>query len=174
MRTDYINNDTIGVILWALTPADKLICEIMLETGWRIDDVLNLKTDDIEKALKKKRTNIAIIEQKTGKKSTKYIRRELLTAVYRQAGIMYAFEHRDDFRRHRTRQAVFSDLKRVSKKFGIKINLAPHSLRKNYAVYIYNKTGDLEKVQSALNHDNRMVTMLYALSDQLIKKQKGK
>lgn len=172
MRTDYINNDTIGVLLWALTPADKLICEIMLQTGWRVEDVLNIKTEQVVKALNKKRTNISIIEQKTGKKSTKYIPREILSSVQSQAGTIYAFEHRDDFTRHRTRQAVYSDLKRVAKKFGLKINLAPHSMRKNYAVYIYNKTGDMQKVQSALNHDNQMVTVLYALSDQLLKKQK--
>lgn len=172
MRTDYIQTDTVGVLLWALQPCDKLICELMLETGWRVDDVLNLRTDEIQVALNKKRTCLSIIEQKTGKKSTKYIRREMLRACYEQAGMIYVFEHRDDFRRHRTRQAVFSDIKRVAKRFGIKTNLAPHSLRKNYAVYVYNKTGDLEKVQQALNHDNKMVTLIYALSDQLSERHK--
>lgn len=166
MRTDYINNDTIGVLLWALVPVDKLICELMLETGWRVEDVLNLRTDDIAAALKKKRTSLSIIEQKTGKKSTKYIRRELLSSVYHQAGVIYAFEHRDDFRKHRTRQAVFMDLKRVAKRFGVKTNLSPHSMRKNYAVYVYKKNG-LDAAQKALNHDNSLVTLLYCLSDQL-------
>ena len=137
MRSDYISDDTISHLLWALTPADKLICEIALETGWRISDILDLKTMDIIKALSKKRTSLTITEQKTNKKSTKYINRALLERVKEQAGIYYCFEHRDSMERHRTRQAVYQDIKRVAKKFGIKTNFSPHSLRKNYAVYMY-------------------------------------
>ena len=170
MRSDYISDDTISHLLWALTPADKLICEIALETGWRISDILELKTMDIIKALSKKRTSLTIIEQKTNKKSTKYINRALLERVKEQAGIYYCFEHRDSMERHRTRQAVYQDIKRVAKKFGIKTNFSPHSLRKNYAVYMYKHYG-IAKTQKALNHEDIIVTMLYAFSNEL-KKQK--
>lgn len=167
MRSDYINNDTISHILWALSYPNKLICEIALETGWRIDDVLELKTEQVENALKKKRCSLSIIEQKTSKKSTKYISRGLLERVYKQAGCIYCFQGRDDYRKHRTRQAVYLDLKKAAKHFKIKINLSPHSLRKNYAVYLKDKGHSLAEIQKALNHDNMLTTMLYAMSDEL-------
>lgn len=51
-------------------------------------------------------------------------------------------------------------------KFNVKLNLSPHSLRKNYAVYMYNKYG-LERTKRELNHDNELTTLLYALSDEI-------
>lgn len=171
MRSDYIDNETISHLLWALSPADKLICEIALETGWRISDILSLKTMDLYKAVEKKRPSITIIEQKTKKKSTKYINRKLLEKVIKQAGIYYAFEHRDSMDKHRTRQAVYQDIKKVAKRFGIKTNLSPHSLRKNYAVYIYKHYG-ITKTQKELNHEDMLVTMLYAFSYELEKEKR--
>jgi site-specific recombinase XerC len=38
-------------------------------------------------------------------------------------------------------------------------------LRKAYAVDLYRRTNDLKKVQEALNHDNELVTILYAMAD---------
>ena len=166
MRSDYVSNDTISALLWSLTRADKLISEICLQTGWRIDDVLELKREQVEKAPEQKSTYITIAEKKTGKRSRKALPRQLLMDCLEQSGRYYIFEGRDDWRKHRKRQAVFLDLKRCAKRFNININLSPHSLRKNYAVYVYNKYG-IEKVQAELNHDNMFVSMLYALSDEL-------
>lgn len=170
MRTDYISTDTLSHLLWALQPANKLIIEVCLNTGWRIDDVLNLKTQDIIKALSLSRPTLYIVEKKTGKTSRKYIPKSLLEKLFDQSGRIYVFEGRDDYRKHRTRQAVFLDIKRVSKKFNIKINLAPHSFRKNYAVYLKQQGKSLNEIQKALNHDNIAVTMLYAMADELQEK----
>ena len=82
------------------------------------------------------------------------------------------FEGRDDYRKHRTRQAVFIDLKKCAKRFNIKINLAPHSLRKNFAVYLRKQGKSLEEIQKALNHTDLVTTMLYAFSDELQQKYK--
>lgn len=174
MRTDYIENDVLSVFLWALTRADKLICELCLQTGWRVDDVLALTVEQARHALTLKRASIQIIEKKTGKKSRKNIPRKLLVDCLEQAGEIYLFQGRDDYRKHRTRQAVYLDIKRTAKKFNIRLNLSPHSLRKNYAVYMYRNYG-LERTKRELNHDNELVTLLYALSDEISDKHaKGK
>lgn len=169
MRSDYITNDFLKVFLFALTRADRLICEISLQTGWRIDDVLELKTEQIQHALQLKKPYLQIIEKKTQKKSKKYLPRNLLDECLTQAGEFYLFAGRDDYRKHRTRQAVYLDIKRAAKKFNIKYNISPHSMRKNYSVYIYNKYG-LERTKNELNHDNELVTLLYALSDEISEK----
>lgn len=150
-----------------MQPSNRLACEVALETGWRIDDVLLLKTIDITKALKMKRPALTIIEKKTGKRSRKYINRSLLERLMEISGRVYIFEGRDDYRKHRTRQAVYLDIKRVAKKFNIKVNFSPHTLRKNYAVYLKRQGKSLAEIQQAMNHDNQLTTMLYALSDEL-------
>jgi integrase len=175
-RSDYINNDTVSHILWALQPANRLVCEVCLQTGWRVDDVLNIRTEDIKKAKQKKRRALTITEAKTGKRSTKYLPPPLVDELERQAGQIYVFEGRDDYRKHRTRQAVFYDVKKAAKRFNIKINLAPHSLRKNYAVYLKREGKTIEEIQKAMNHDNLLTTLIYAMSDELTEKynKKGK
>ena len=172
IRTDYIRTDSIGALLWALQPANSLVCKVALETGWRIDDILQLKTEQIKHCKNKKRHTLTIIESKTNKKSTRVLPLVLLNQLDEQAGRIYVFEGRDDYRKHRTRQAVFLDLKRVAKRFKIKENLSPHSLRKNYAVYLRQQGKTLEEIQQALNHDRILTTMIYALADELTEKYK--
>lgn len=147
-------------VLYALTPQNRLICRVCLKTGLRLSDVLNLKTDRLSKRM-------TIREQKTGKRKTFTLSEGLLNEMRSQAGRVFVFEHRTDENRHKTRQAVFADLKRASKAFRVKSNLSPHSLRKIYAVELFRKYGDLKRVQNALNHDNDVVTLIYALADEL-------
>jgi site-specific recombinase XerD len=167
LRSDFVDTNTVGHILWALQPANKLVCEVSLQTGWRVDDVLHLTTKQIKEALQKKRCTVSVEEQKTGKRSTRYLPRELCERLLEQSGRIYVFEGRDDYRKARSRQAVFLDLKRVAKKFNIKLNLSPHSLRKNYAVYLRDQGKSLAEIQKILNHDNIATTMLYAMADEL-------
>jgi integrase len=139
-------------------PANALVCEVCLATGLRIDDVLDLRTKELAKTM-------TVTEQKTRKKKRVTLSADLLKRLQAQAGKYYVFEHRDDVRKHRTRQAVYLDIKRAGKCFRLPLTLSPHSLRKAYAVELLKKTGDLEKVKKALNHDNEVVTMIYAFSD---------
>ena len=147
-------------VLYALTPQNRLICRVCLKTGLRLSDVLSLKTDRLSKRM-------TIRELKTGKKKTFTLGDGLLFELSDQAGSVFVFEHRTDKNKHKTRQAVYADLKRASKAFRVKCNLSPHSLRKVYAVELYRKYGDLKRVQKALNHDNDVVTLIYALADEL-------
>lgn len=99
---------------------------------------------------------------------------ELLRRIDEQAGILYAFPGRDDFRKHRTRQAVYIDIKKAARKFNIKLNLTPHSLRKNYAVYLKNEGYTFEQIQKLLNHTDITTTLIYVLSDELNVKYRKK
>lgn len=134
--------------------------------------MLNLKREQAEKALDKKIHYICIVEQKTGKKSRRAFSADLLKKLLEQSGRIFIFEGRDDYRKHRTRQAVFCDIKRVCKKFNLKINLSPHSLRKNYAVYLKQQGKSLNEVQKILNHENYITTMLYFMADEMSNKYK--
>lgn len=142
-------------------PENALAIECSLRYGLRINDVLSFKTDDVKKG------RFTIKEQKTGKsrriKLCEYIQLELLN----QAGPVYAFPHRFDVNKHRTRQAVWADVKRACKYYRYKANITPHSARKYYANDLISKGHTLEEVKKILNHTSTEVTMLYALSEQM-------
>ena len=165
MRSDYIHKDIVGHVLYALTDANRLVCMVALETGLRVGDIVSIKTADLKKS------RFVLAEKKTNKKKVIRLRESLKQELLAQAGEIYVFEHRLDPAKHRSRQAVYTDIKRAAKLFRIKENISPHSLRKLYAVDMYQRTGDLKKVMQALNHDNDAVTMIYALADLLTKKR---
>jgi site-specific recombinase XerD len=168
MRTDWVKKEELKHILAALMPANRLAVEVSLASGLRITDVLGIKAEAVREA---KQQRITVRELKTGKTRRITLPAELYQRMLFLAGRLYVFEHRNDWRRHRTRQAVFKDLKRAAKVFraasGLKANVAPHSARKTYAVDAYKRTGDLKRVQKLLNHSDEAVTMLYALADEL-------
>lgn len=159
MRSDYVKKPIIEHILAGLMPENRLALQVSLVTGFRINDVLSLKTEQI------KRQRFTIREQKTGKTKSARIPNALQRELLSYAGQIYCFEHRLNGKEHRTRQAVFKDLKRLARAYHIKENLSPHSMRKVYAVEEYQKDGNLKRIQKLLNHSDEAVTYLYALSN---------
>lgn len=158
MRSEWAPKGEIVHVLAALKPENRLACEISLFTGLRIGDVLSLKTEKVRKQ------RFTIHEEKTGKTRNIRLPQELFERAMSCAGEFYVFEHRLNGRKHRTRQAVYKDLRRVASVFGIKQHLSPHSLRKIWAVEEYAKCGDLARVKKMLNHSSEAVTMLYAMA----------
>lgn len=168
VKTEYIDYGELEHLFAVLMPANALILRVSLETGLRIGDCCALRTAAVSKQ------RFTVREEKTGKSKRCYISKQLQTAILRQAGKVYAFEHRTDPNRHRTRQAVYADLKRAAKAFRIPQNVAPHTMRKMYAKTLFDQTGDMELVQRALNHDRITTTLIYALCDQLDRMPKKK
>ncbi|MBQ2933792.1 MAG: tyrosine-type recombinase/integrase [Clostridia bacterium] len=165
MRTQWVPQGEIVHVLAALQPKNRLACEISLATGLRINDVLALKTEQI------KQQRFTVREEKTGKTRAIYIPKELHDRAITCSGKHFVFEGRCNGKVHRSRQAVFKDLKRVAKLFGIKENVAPHSLRKIFAVEEYAKHGNLKRVQKLLNHSSEAVTQLYAFANVIDKRK---
>lgn len=165
MRTEWAPKGEIVHVLAALFPKNRLACEISLATGLRINDVLAIPTEKIKKQ------RFTICEEKTGKTKSVYLPKDLWERAIACAGQHFVFEGRCNGKTHRTRQAVFKDLKRVAKLFGVKENVAPHSLRKIYAVEEYQKHGNLKRVQKLLNHSSEAVTQLYAFANVIDKRK---
>lgn len=166
-RSSYVEPTPLGLVLAALRPANRLVVETMLATGLRVSDALGLTTAQIQ------RQRFTVRERKTGKTRRVYIPNDLQLRILRQAGRLYAFEGRDDWRKHRTRQAVWKDMVRCARFFAaggaVRGTVTPHSARKVYAVQEYRRTGDLDAVRQKLNHDpaHMATTLLYVLSDKL-------
>lgn len=161
MKTEYLLNEQVERVLSALTPENRLVMRVCLHNGLRVGDALGLKTAQLA-------PRSWITEQKTGKRRVVGLPEPLLSELRRQAGQTWVFENRVNPERHRTRQAVWADVKRAAKAFRLPQNVGTHSARKVYAVDLMRRYGDIERVRRALNHSNESVTMIYALADQLL------
>lgn len=160
MKTKAIEQDSLNAVLRLLTPPNRRACLVALCTGLRIDDVLNIKTEQLNKE------KFTVREFKTGKNKTCRIPQQLRVQLIKQAGHIYVFEGRCSGKKHRTRQAVWKDLHRVAKM--LKINgIAPHSMRKTYARGLRAQGFTEAQIQKALNHSSPYITLLYSMADEV-------
>ena len=135
MKTEYLFNREVELVLAALTPENRLVMRAALATGLRIGDVLALKTEQLK-------PHFWVTEQKTGKRRQVGLPEPLLSDIRKQAGDVWAFPGRDG-KKPRTRQAVWKDVKRAAEAFRIPQNVGPHSARKVYAVDLMKKYRDI-------------------------------
>ena len=158
MKTEYLLQREVDLVLGLLTPQNRLVLRVLLHTGLRISDVLSLRTEQLK-------PNFWVTEHKTGKRKQVGLPEPLLHDLLENAGKCWVFEGARPGR-HRTRQAVWKDVKRAAAACRLTQNVAPHSCRKVYAVELLKKYGDIERVRRALNHGGLAVTMIYAMADQ--------
>lgn len=156
MRTNAKDVQTWTILERLLMPANALAVETMLRTGLRVSDVLSLRTSDLK-------SRFTVKESKTGKSKRIYLGGDLLRKLRAQAGEVFVFEGAKGVNTHRTRQAVWADIKRAAKAMRLSGVVAPHSARKSYAVDEYTKCHDIRAVQRKLNHDRIETTVLYLL-----------
>lgn len=157
MRTDYLIQKEVERVLDLLTYENRLVLRVLLHTGIRISDALQLKPEQLK-------PNFWITEQKTGKRRQIGLPDPLLSDLLDSSGEHWVFPGIDP-RKHRSRQAVWKDVKRAAAALRLTVNAAPHSARKVYAVDLLNKYGDIERVRRALNHGGLEVTLIYAMAD---------
>ena len=160
MTTEYLLNREMEHVLAALTVQNALIMRTVLRTGLRISDVLELRTEQLKPSM-------WIVEKKTGKRHRCGLPAPLLAEIRQQAGAVWAFPGTKPGT-HKTRQAVWADVKRAAKAFRLPQNVGTHSFRKVYAVRLLDKYGDVKRVQKAMGHSSPSVTALYAMADKLL------
>lgn len=163
----WIEEGVFNALLALLEPENAEALRLSLDYGMRIGDVLRMPADAVRTG------KWSFQEEKTGKR-----RRVRLSETHRAllsawCGKFYAFPHRLDPHKHRTRQAVYKNLRKLAE--GLRLeHVTPHTARKVYAVKRYRQSGgDLDRVQRLLNHSDPAVTVLYALSDQYKSRVRG-
>jgi integrase len=160
VRTEYLLQKEVERVLDLLTYENRLVLRVLLHTGIRISDALQLKPEQLK-------PNFWITEQKTGKRRQIGLPEPLLSDLLDNSGKHWVFPGSDPTK-HRTRQAVWKDVKRAAAAARLTVNAAPHSLRKVYAVELLNKYGDIDRVRRALNHGGVEVTLIYAMADKRV------
>lgn len=159
MRADFVKPNVLELIVNQLEPENANAVRVSMETGLRIGDVLSLRRENLRGA------SIHFVASKTGKGGSAKISSRLRRDLIAYAGSEWLFPGARG-NAHRTRQAVWADVKRACRALGISGNISPHSARKTFAVEDYHEHG-LQHVQNALQHDDTSVTLIYALSDVL-------
>ena len=145
MRSEYILNAEMEHVLAALMPANRLVMRVALHTGLRVSDVLALRRDQVKKV------RFTVVEQKTGKRRRVSLPLAMVSDLLdneRERGSEWVFPGGRDPAKHRSRQAVWADVKHAARAFRLKQNITPHSARKIYAVELMRKYGDLERVRA--------------------------
>lgn len=160
MRTEYMLRAELEHVLSLLMPQNRLIMRLMLHTGMRLSDALELRPEAIK-------PTGWYTERKTGKRRRYGIQEPLLSQIRSQMSQDWAFPGRVATR-HKTRQAVWRDVKRAAAAVRLPQNVGPHSARKIYAVALMAKYGDIERVRRNLNHGSAGVTAIYAMADHLL------
>lgn len=152
-------------VLAALMPANRLAVRVAIHTGLRIGDVLRLRPRDL------RTSRPTVRESKTGKSRRISLPRGLLEELRQQSGEFWVFESRTNPHKHRTRQAVYKDIRKAAAVFQRtgavrKGQVSTHTARKMAAVDAYHK-GGIQAAQRLLNHSDPGITMIYALADQM-------
>lgn len=163
MTTEYLLNREVDRVLAALMPSNRLVMRVILHTGLRVSDVLALRPCDLK-------PRVWITEQKTGKRRLVGFPADLLEDLRKEAGEKWVFQGRSP-EKHRTRQAVWADVKRAAAAFRLPQNIGTHSARKVYAVELLQKYGDFAQVQRNLRHSSPAVTAIYAMADRFLQQK---
>lgn len=191
MKTDYLALDQLEALLAGLMPANRAALEISMCTGLRISDVLGLRWEQC--ASLQPGDCLSLVALKTGRPVNVYVTPMLCDALKRAGGGLahqsgWVFPGRiqgtkssgggESASGHRTRQAVWKDLKRAARLYRcegkrLRENLGPHSCRKVFAVRLYQESKSLEVVRRALGHKDLAVTMLYAMADELTARERS-
>lgn len=164
MTTEYLLGKEVERVLAALMEQNRLIMRLVLHTGMRISDALEFRTCQLK-------PSGWYVEKKTGKRRRYGIPEPLLSEIRAQAGEVWAFPGVKPGT-HKTRQAVWKDVKRAAKAFRMPQNVGTHSFRKAYAVELMRKYGDIQRVQRNLNHSSPSVTAVYCMADMLLERRR--
>lgn len=157
MRSVYVQSSVLRMLVNSMAYENGVAMRVCSETGLRIGDVLSLRPSDL------KGNRLSYVAHKTGKAGVKLLSSDLAACLRRVSGKSWIFPGRDP-QKHRSRQAVYLDLKKVCREYGLTGQISPHSARKTYAVEEYRQYG-LEAVQRELQHSDVHTTLMYALSD---------
>lgn len=180
-RTDYLYQRQLDRVLGLLMPGNSLVVRVQLHTGLRVGDVLRLQFPLhhqmwLSEGKTGKRRHIGLPQQlidaiaaDAAQYIPQHMRRYIWETPPRGVTPLWAFPSPRDYKRHRTRQAVWKDIKRAARACRLPQNVGTHSARKVYAVGALRRSGgDLEAVQRALNHSDAGITMIYAMADKLL------
>jgi integrase len=137
-----------------------ILFEFGTATGLRISDILKLMVCDIK-------PRFEVTESKTKKKRTMRLSSSLVKKIKAYVvahGLsrrdFFIYSHRNAKGKALSRVQAYRVMRSVASEMGFK-HIGPHSMRKEYAMRVYRRTGCLKSVQEALGHKYIETTIGY-------------
>ncbi len=138
---------------------NKLIIHLLLDTGVRVSELVNIKVHDIdleERIIKVfgkgSKERFVFFTSKTKELLTNYLIKRKEKAITDNLLINYKGEKL-------TERSVQKIIKSVGEKIGLDIH--PHLLRHTFATDLLNKGADIRMIQELLGHENLDTTQIY-------------
>ena len=144
---------------------DEIIFKLLYFTGMRVNEVIHIEKRDInfKEDFIKIRAEITKTRQEANQPIPKLLK------PFLESWCKYK---KDDERvMPLTKQRVWQIVKYYVKKVGIQKSIHPHSFRHTYGTHVYEKTGDLGKVQELLRHKSLSSTGIYKHLSKQLKKE---
>ncbi|WP_188116123.1 tyrosine-type recombinase/integrase [Campylobacter concisus] len=154
---------------------NSLLIKLMLKSGLRISEALNLKFCDFQESDDGEFYDINILA-KGGEYQTAYIPKshieddfERLSSIYPPESYIFTNKNGD---KPISRQCVYTLLERIYRKCGIVNKRGCHILRHSFAMNMVEKNTNLGVIQKALRHKKIQTTMIYAdATGDMVKKE---
>ena len=154
---------------------NSLLIKLMLKSGLRISEALNLKFCDFQESDDGEFYDINILA-KGGEYQTAYIAKshieddfERLSSIYPPESYIFTNKNGD---KPISRQCVYTLLERIYRKCGIVNKRGCHILRHSFAMNMVEKNTNLGVIQKALRHKKIQTTMIYAdATGDMVKKE---
>lgn len=154
---------------------NSLLVKLMLKSGLRISEALNLRFCDFQESDDGEFYDINILA-KGGEYQTAYIAKSYIKADFERLSSInvpdnYIFtSDRDD--KPISRQSVYALLAKIYRKCGITNKRGCHILRHSFAMNMVEKNTNLGVIQKALRHKKIQTTMIYAdATGDMVKKE---
>ena len=165
LKNRWIPEPDLEQILAHADRRDRDIFTLLLETGYRVDDLVSSRASAWEGG------SVTLLEKKTGKQRTVKLSEKAKKAAINLRGEKYLLTGSRRTSRgetHMHRATVWRHWNKTVKEAGRGgKGYTVHSLRKCYAIRRLRETGNVEAVQKDLNHDRWVTTLLY-LSDAMM------
>jgi integrase/recombinase XerC len=146
-----------------LAVRDRVVIELFLGTGIRLQELVDLDIDDVD--LDAKHLHVRAKGDVPQVKFLKSKLRSLLRSYLKERRRQGDGERRAMFLSNRgtrlSERQVARRLERWLKAAGIEKQLTPHGLRHTFATHLYSRTGDILVVQRALGHRDLSTTQIY-------------
>jgi len=135
----------------------RLLLTFLYYAGLRLDEVRNLRWDDLDF----ERKLIHVKKAKGDKERVTFLHQNLINIMNSNekgdSGLIFISERGNKYNK-RTIQII---VKNVCKKVGIKKKVTPHTLRHSFATHLLEAGADIRYIQELLGHKNLQTTQIY-------------
>ncbi len=149
---------------------NKAIVETLYASGLRVSELINLKisnlffNDDFIKVVGKGSKERLVPIGHTAIKQINIYLKEVRVHIPVQAGYEdFVFLNRRG--KSLTRVMIFTIIKDLAQKIGLKKNISPHTFRHSFATELVERGADLRAVQEMLGHESITTTEIYTHLD---------